>query len=111
MSQRSEKQVPKGRIGLLAKAIRNLRLVWRLLRDGEVPLRAKLVPLMVLAYLVFPSDLLPDYILGIGQIDDLAVLLSASKLFVSLCPAAVVRRHQQDMDAVEGEYEELDDEE
>ena len=111
MSQRSAKQSPKGRIGLFARAIRNLRLVWRLMRDGEVPLHAKLVPLMVLAYLILPSDFLPDYILGIGQIDDLAVLLSASRLFVSLCPAAVMQRHLHYMDAVEGEYEELDGEE
>jgi uncharacterized membrane protein YkvA (DUF1232 family) len=110
MSQRSKGQIPKVRIGLLAKAIRNLRLVWRLMGDGEVPLRAKLVPLMVLAYLVFPSDLLPDYILGVGQVDDVAVILLASKLFVSLCPSAVVQRHRRDMDAVEGEYQELEGE-
>ena len=111
MSEQSERQNPSRRIGLFAKAIHNLRLVWRLMGDGDVPLRAKFVPLMVLAYLVFPSDLLPDYILGIGQIDDVAVLLSASKLFVSLCPSAVVQRHLHDMDAVEGEYEEPDGEE
>jgi uncharacterized membrane protein YkvA (DUF1232 family) len=99
------------RLGLLAGAVRNLRLVWRLMKDPELPLRARLIPLIVLAYLVFPGDLLPDYILGLGQLDDVAVILLAFRLFVSSCPPELVQRHLHGMDVIDGEYQELDDDE
>jgi uncharacterized membrane protein YkvA (DUF1232 family) len=47
----------------------------------------------ILAYLVIPTDLVPDFLFGVGQLDDLVVILGGLKLFLRLCPAAVVQEH------------------
>jgi uncharacterized membrane protein YkvA (DUF1232 family) len=54
-----------------------------------------LLPLLVLAYLIFPVDLLPDFIPGLGQLDDLAIILVAIRLFVMLAPKDVVTQYRQ----------------
>mgnify|MGYP003379898045 CR=1 FL=1 len=44
------------RSGLLADLLKQLNLVWKLLLDGRVPASTKLLlPLMALAYVIFPS--------------------------------------------------------
>lgn len=70
-----------------------LKLFWRLLKDGRVPLGTKLLLLFLLAYVVVPVDLLPDVLVGLGQIDDLVVLFLGLQAFVRLCPKEVVREH------------------
>jgi len=75
--------------------VEHLRLAWRLWRDRRVPLWPKLVPLAALVYVLVPFDLLADPILGLGQIDDLGVIVLGLKLFVALCPAALVAQHRQ----------------
>jgi uncharacterized membrane protein YkvA (DUF1232 family) len=74
-------------------------LVWRLLRDARVPWLNKLVlPGLFLAYLLWPVDLMPDFMPALGQLDDLALLALGMKLFVDLCPEELVRWHRHDMD-------------
>ncbi|MHB1293569.1 MAG: YkvA family protein [Anaerolineae bacterium] len=79
---------------VVAAAVRELQLAWRLLRDPQVPMWTKATPLLSLAYLLWPVDLLPDPLIGLGQLDDLAVILLGLRLFVALCPQALVRRYQ-----------------
>ena len=81
---------------------RNLRLVWRLFRDHRVAAWIKSIPALSLVYLLWPVDILADPILGLGQVDDAVVLLLAMKLFVSLCPPALVREHQQRITGAKG---------
>lgn len=45
--------------------------------DGRTPLKAKGILLAALAYFVLPLDTIPDFVLGLGFTDDLAVLLAA----------------------------------
>lgn len=45
--------------------------------DRATPLRAKGVLLGALAYFVLPFDAIPDFLVGIGFTDDMAVLLAA----------------------------------
>lgn len=68
-----------------------IRLYWRLFRDRRVPILAKAFLIATLAYVVWPLDLVPEYIPVIGEVDDLAVVLSGLWLFIRLCPPAVVR--------------------
>jgi uncharacterized membrane protein YkvA (DUF1232 family) len=78
--------------------VRQSRLVWRLWRDGRVPGWIKLIPFAGLVYLLSPIDLIPDLMLpGLGQLDDLAVVLLAVKMFVDLSPPGVVREHLDEM--------------
>jgi len=77
----------------LQDAARQGRLAWRLFWDSRVPLWTKLIPPAALAYVIFPLDIIPDVALGLGQLDDLAVLLLGIKLFIEVAPPDVVREH------------------
>jgi len=70
-----------------------LKLFLRLFVDPRVSLGPKLVPLGILVYLIVPVDLLPDFFLVLGQIDDLVVILLGLRLFLRLCPPEVVQEH------------------
>jgi uncharacterized membrane protein YkvA (DUF1232 family) len=79
-------------LGILGEFYQNGRLAWRLFRDRRVPSLLKLVvPGVMGAYLLMPIDLLPDLVPILGQLDDLAVLALAVKLFIELSPQEVVQ--------------------
>jgi uncharacterized membrane protein YkvA (DUF1232 family) len=48
----------------------------------------------MLGYLIFPVDLLPDFIPVLGQLDDLAILALGIKLFIELSPKDIVREYR-----------------
>lgn len=48
------------------------RLFADVIRDPRVPLRAKILAAAVATYLVSPMDVIPDFIPGVGQMDDVA---------------------------------------
>lgn len=75
------------------------KLFSRLLRDSRVSAGAKLVVAGILAYVVLPTDLLPDFLLGVGQLDDITVILGGLKLFLKLCPPEVVQEHLRTISA------------
>ncbi len=84
--------------GFLGGLVKQGRLAWRLLRDGRVPGWVKMVPFAALLYFLSPIDLIPDMALpGLGEIDDLVILLLALKIFVDLSPASIVREHLDDL--------------
>jgi uncharacterized membrane protein YkvA (DUF1232 family) len=102
--------------GLVIDLLRQLKLIWRLLKDRRVPLWMKAIPFLSFAYLLVPTDLIPDVLLGLGQLDDMAVLALGVKLFTELVPDQVVQQHREELAAeehgwtvVEGEAERLDD--
>ncbi|MBN1402129.1 MAG: DUF1232 domain-containing protein [Anaerolineae bacterium] len=88
---------PHPLLGRLADLVRSARVAWRLFRDRRVPLWVKSVPLLALAYVIWPLDILADPALGLGQLDDLAVILVGLKLFISLCSSDLVRQHEHDL--------------
>ena len=72
------------------------KLYWRLFRDPRVGLLAKIVLMAGLAYLVIPTDILPDILVrfaGLGLADDAIVMILALKAFIRLCPRTVVEEH------------------
>lgn len=68
------------RWGLLARLFQNLRLLVRLIKDywkgnyRDVSIKSIIIFVVALAYIISPIDLIPDYIIGLGQIDDAAIL-------------------------------------
>lgn len=72
-----------------------VRLTWRLLRDPRVPLWTKIVPFAGLIYVLSPLDFIPDVLIGLGQLDDLGVILAGMRLFESIAPVDVVAEHRQ----------------
>lgn len=77
--------------------VEDLRLAWRLLQDQRVPWVTRLVPVAAVVYVLSPIDFVPDFLLGLGQFDDLALLLLALKAFISLSPQSVVDQHLHDI--------------
>jgi uncharacterized membrane protein YkvA (DUF1232 family) len=49
---------------------------WYAAQDPETPAAAKGMMLAALAYFVLPTDLIPDFIAGLGYTDDAAVLMA-----------------------------------
>ena len=45
--------------------------------DNKTPLRAKGILLAALGYFVLPADAIPDFVIGLGFTDDIAVLTAA----------------------------------
>lgn len=74
-------------------APRLARLVWRLSRDPRVPARVKAITFIVAGYLVSPLDVIPDFIPGLGQADDLFVAAFALDQILNRVPDHVVREH------------------
>jgi len=96
-TQRSGPPVPQEEpgaiLGWFKDFFRQFQLAWRLLLDPRVPAITKVVPFITVAYLVSPVDLLPDLALGLGQLDDLAVLFIGLRMFIDLCPVDLVEEH------------------
>jgi len=82
-------------LGFVSDILRRLRLVWRLLFDPRVPLWLKMIVPASLVYVISPIDFLPDVLVGLGQLDDLAVIIVSTGLFVDLCPPHLVREHME----------------
>lgn len=79
--------------GFLREAWHQVRMVFKLLRDPEVPFYLKVLPFAAVLYLLWPIDLISDIIPGLGQLDDITVLLVGAKVFIELAPPDVVMRH------------------
>lgn len=82
--------MPKHPFSFFVELLQDLRLAWRLLWEQRMPLWTKLVPLGAAIYLLWPVDIIIDPILGLGQLDDLAFILLAAKLFIALAPGKLV---------------------
>ncbi len=76
--------------GFWINLFNSFRIAWRLLWDNRVPLGAKIIPILTVLYILSPIDLIPDVIVGLGQLDDLAILLLGTQFFIAVSPKAVV---------------------
>ena len=84
--------------GFFDGLVKQVRLAWRVLKDQRVPAWVKLIPVAGLIYLLSPIDLIPDMMLpGLGELDDVAVLILAVKLFLDMSPAGVVSEHIENL--------------
>lgn len=69
------------------------KLVYKLMRDPRVPARSKATLVMAGAYVASPIDLVPDFIPGIGQADDLIIAAFALDQILNRIPDSLVREH------------------
>ncbi len=70
-----------------------LMLFRRLLADQRVPRRRKLVLVAMIAYLVMPFDLVPDFIPVLGYADDAIVIGIVLRSVIRHAGPDVVRQH------------------
>lgn len=54
--------------------IRPVLTLYYTLKDGDVPIKDKLFIIGALGYFIIPTDVIPDFIVGLGYTDDLAVI-------------------------------------
>ena len=75
------------RLGFLARLFQDLKLLIPLIKDywkgtyRDVSLKSIVIFVAALVYIISPIDLIPDYIIGLGQIDD-ALILGLSLYFL-----------------------------
>jgi uncharacterized membrane protein YkvA (DUF1232 family) len=74
-------------------APRLLKLIARLMRDPRVPPRQKAVLVLLFVYLASPVDLIPDFIPGIGQLDDLVLAAFALDGILNHVPEECIHEH------------------
>ncbi len=79
--------------GFLGELWRQLRLVYYLMRDRDVPIYMKALPLAGLLYVLFPLDIITDLIPVLGQFDDLMIMTIGAKIFIEMAPADVVAKY------------------
>jgi uncharacterized membrane protein YkvA (DUF1232 family) len=73
-----EKFFPKlGRVLASVPFAEDLAAAYYCAFDKATPLKAKGILIGALAYFILPVDAVPDFILGLGFTDDMAVLLAA----------------------------------
>jgi uncharacterized membrane protein YkvA (DUF1232 family) len=87
---------------LLDRGLRDqLKLSWRLLRDDRVSAIKFALPAFLALYVLSPIDPIPDFLLGLGQVDDLGVvtagILLIARIVPKLAPGHVVDEHLRDM--------------
>lgn len=123
MNEQRKPVITQDQVGALTQMVRTLRLVWRLLNDPRVPFLLKLTIPAALVYVVSPVDLIPDVILGLGQLDDLGVVILAIGMFIQFCPPDIVEEHRRaiagqmgngtptDENVIDGSFHEIKDEE
>ena len=80
---------------LLSRLISDLILVIRLMFDRRVSSTAKLIPLVLLVYVISPVDLIPDMFVPLGIVDDITLLVIGLQLFIHLAPRDVVQEYRQ----------------
>jgi uncharacterized membrane protein YkvA (DUF1232 family) len=91
-----------GATALLDRGMRDqLRLSWRLLRDERVSALKFALPTFLALYVVSPIDPIPDFLLGVGQVDDLGIVIAGvlliARIIPRLAPGNVVDEHLRNM--------------
>ena len=91
-----------GSTALLDHGVRErLRLCWRLLRDERVSPLKYALPMLISLYVLSPVDSIPDFLLGVGQLDDFGVVIAGilllGRLIPMMAPARIVDEHLRDM--------------
>lgn len=85
------------------RLIFQLRLTWRLLQDSRVPVWKKAIPFVGFLYVVLPIDIIPDFLVVIGQLDDLGVVLLSLQLFEKSVDPVLVEEHRAALEGREPE--------
>lgn len=78
------------RLSVLWTVIRgDARLLWRALRHPQAPSWLKLATLGLVAYVIWPIDLIPEFLPIIGVVDDIVVVPLAIRFLLDRLPAAL----------------------
>ena len=78
------------RLSLLWTVVRgDARLLWRALRHPQAPRWLKLGALGIVAYVIWPLDLIPEWVPFLGVVDDLVLVPLAIRFLLDRLPATL----------------------
>ncbi|MFO1266621.1 MAG: YkvA family protein [Rubrivivax sp.] len=78
------------RLSVLWTVVRgDARLLWRALRHPHSPGWLKLGTLAIVAYVLWPVDLIPDFIPFLGAVDDIVLVPLAIRFLLDRLPGAL----------------------
>ena len=78
------------RLSVLWSVVRgDARLLWRALRHPQAPGWLKPAALALVAYLIWPVDLIPDFIPFVGVMDDIVLIPLAIRFLLDRLPSAL----------------------
>ena len=93
-------------LGRLRRAARRLKaevgVLLALRRDARVPLAARVVIVLTVAYALSPIDLIPDVIPVLGLLDDLLIVPAGVWLALRLVPPAALAEARRQSGASDG---------
>jgi len=73
----------------------NVFLLYRSSRDPRMPLRVKILALLIVAYIISPIDIIPDFIPVLGLLDEVILVPIMLSFTMSLIPDGIRQEYQQ----------------
>jgi uncharacterized membrane protein YkvA (DUF1232 family) len=104
----NKSSLSSNQLGFFGELWQQAKLTIQLFLDPKVPIYLKALPIAAVAYLLFPFDFLPDVVPGLGQLDDITILLLGAKVFIELAPQDVVAQYLGRVRSLD-DVEDLDD--
>jgi uncharacterized membrane protein YkvA (DUF1232 family) len=78
------------RLSVLWSVVRgDARLLWRAVRHPQAPGWLKPAALALVAYVIWPVDLIPDFIPFVGVMDDIVLIPLAVRFLLDRLPGAL----------------------
>ncbi len=90
VAKRDVREIGREAVFLIPNVV---KLLSRIVRDPRVSVRRKTFAAAALIYVVSPIDLIPDFIVGFGQLDDLVVVAIALNHLIAGAGRDVVTEH------------------
>ncbi len=85
----------KAKLKIISKTIKSqLKIYKSVLKDKRTPLSAKILLGLAIGYLLLPFDLIPDFIPGLGQLDDLIIVPLLVYLAIKLIPKNIIEEYK-----------------
>lgn len=75
---------------------RDVLALWFALKNSQMPIGAKAIAFLTVAYALSPIDLIPDFIPVLGLLDDLVLVPVLIWLTIKLTPNEVLNRSRQE---------------
>lgn len=77
-----------------------LALMYRLFKDKRVNMKSKILAGGIIAYLIMPIDILPDFMPLVGKIDDMAVAFFGLDAIINRVPKEVILENWEGKDDI-----------
>ena len=86
--------MPVGRKSKTKELLLNISILYTSLSDPDVPWYVKLLVTLIVAYIISPIDLIPDFIPVFGFLDEVILIPIALTLALKLMPIEVMEKYK-----------------